>query len=833
MSNTTTKLLFIIAAIIILIMTLYNLTFVAGQMSDENWYRNQPEGVVIFEVTSGGVSQAAGLMEGDRLVMINGDSIRSSLHAQSFLDSAEPGASLIYTIEREGHLFDVKVNLALAGLRIWVVASIFAGILFLLYGIFIVFVKPENSFARLLALSALLFSFFLMNMQQASYIGQRPMIYQILMLILIILNFLAIAAFSHVSLYFPEKKYLLVNRFWMIYAHYILAGIMIIISVIIAVNTYFFNNYFYIVPLVYMSIVEIVNWKRRRKEYLARIKIIKYSVILLLITIIMVNILQESSRFSVRYLAFLVCILPAAYFYTTIRYRVYDIYIRIRLSLVYTVIQTFIVFAFIFSLAMLIRFLPLWEFDLPAIFITGSSLEIRNSSQLGPELQKQIKQGYLLLFGISLALIFYLFKNRLQKIIDSLFFQQKYDYRNALKRLGELLSSYFTREEISQKSVEQIHEIMKVKGTSLAISNNGQFQITSAKGNLSPLTSRDISLNQGLVQKIIEKKIQLKQDELGSIPTLSDMRGLIYSGTPVISAKNKLEAILITGEKLSESAYNHDDLELLNLFAENLGTALERARLYEDMAEKERLERELEIARDIQLNSLPKCDPDYSGLQICSALAPATEVGGDYYDYLEIDKDRLGVIVGDVVGKGTSGAMHMSKIQGFLQTLKLENLPSRIMFEKLNTLIRNNFEQDFFFTALYGSFNIQKRTANIFRTGHNGLIYYNANVKKINVIEPGGIAFGIADTNKFKTKLKSAEISYSKDDIFVFLTDGFLEAMDDDQQPLGEENICNIIKSCANKDASSIMDQLKEEIGKYSSGIQRDDATGIIVKILH
>ena len=101
MSNTTTRVLFGLAAIVILILTIYNMSFVAGQMSDENWYEDQPEGVVIFEVSTGGVSEAAGLKEGDRLVMINADSIQSSLHAQSYLDSAEPGASLTYTIERD------------------------------------------------------------------------------------------------------------------------------------------------------------------------------------------------------------------------------------------------------------------------------------------------------------------------------------------------------------------------------------------------------------------------------------------------------------------------------------------------------------------------------------------------------------------------------------------------------------------------------------------------------------------------------------------------------------------------------------------------------------
>ena len=129
-------------------------------------------------------------------------------------------------------------------------------------------------------------------------------------------------------------------------------------------------------------------------------------------------------------------------------------------------------------------------------------------------------------------------------------------------------------------------------------------------------------------------------------------------------------------------------------------------------------------------------------------------------------------------------------------------------------------------------FDTQKRTLNISRMGHNGLIYYNAKVKKIDVLEPDGIGFGIADTRKFKTKLKSIEVPFQKDDIFVFLTDGFLEAMDGQQQPIGEEKICQIIQQYVDEDANTIMNILQKEIRDYSSGIQKDDATGIVIKIL-
>ncbi len=835
MHKSTIRFLFVIGALVILLLSTLHLSYLARQMSDENLYNNQEGGVIIIDVISGGVSESAGLQVRDRLVMINGDSVESANHAQSFLDFAETGESLIYTIERDGRVFDIKVNLALFGMPLRIVGLGIAGFLLLLFALFVVIIKPEQKQARLLALGTLNLSFFFMNIQMAANISQRPILYQLFSLLVLASSFLTIAMLNHAFLYFPEKKYTQINRFWMIYFHYILAGIMITFSLFMVIKFSNFYSFVLFIPILYLVGIEFANRKQRRKEYKAKQKIIKFtgiSIVFLFLTVAFIGFSTGEQGSSNEIIAFVIILLPLSFFYTTVRYRIFDIYIRIRLSLVYTIIQISLFLAFVFALFFLIKFLPRWELDLPAFFITGASIEVRNTNQLSPEIQQQIKVGYQIFFGMVFALFLYLFKNRLQLWIDRLFFQQKYDYRNALKQFGELLSSCFTREDISQKSVDQIQNIMKVKGTSLAFANNGRYQILGARGNLASLTSKKLTFPDQIVQKMTHSKQHLKPEELMEIDSLKETEFLIRCGTPIISNKDKLEAILFTGEKLSESPYNYDDFELLTLFAENLGTAFERARLYEENSEKERLKKELEIARQIQLNSLPKCDPDHSGLQICSSLTAATEVGGDYYDYLEIDKDQLGVLVADVVGKGTSGAIYMSKIQGFLQTLQLENLPTPVMFERLNTLIRRHFESDFFCTALYGIFNSHDRTVIIYRMGHNGLIYYDSTRKKIKVIEPGGIGFGITDTDQFEKELVSYKINYTLGDLFVFLTDGFMEAMNKEMQPFGEKSLCDIIFNNANENAASVMNKLQDAIYNHSSGQQLDDATGIVVKII-
>ena len=266
MSKLTIRFLFIAVAFILLTMTFINLSIVASQMSDENWYRNEPEGVIIFDVISGGVSEAAGLEEGDRLVMINGDTIRTALHAQSFLNSAKPGESLIYTIERDGRILEIKVNLALGGLRIWHVAVITAGLLLILFALFLVLSKPEQKYVRILGIGSFFLAFLFMNIQVASNIADHSYFYQMLLLIGIAIDFYAIALLGHSSLYFPERKYSHINKFWMIYFHYILAGIMSVISIYMAVNLYNFYPGFFFVPLIYLGGLELVYWKKRRRE---------------------------------------------------------------------------------------------------------------------------------------------------------------------------------------------------------------------------------------------------------------------------------------------------------------------------------------------------------------------------------------------------------------------------------------------------------------------------------------------------------------------------------------------------------------------------------------
>jgi serine phosphatase RsbU (regulator of sigma subunit) len=832
MQNRLFHLVFGFLAFLIFATSAYNTFVVSRQTSDENLYMNQKRGVIITQITPGGVSDDAGLRVGDRLVKINGEEISSASHAQSFLDRAKPGDSLTYTIERDGRIFDVNVQLALAGVRLWQVALFLTGFLFLLYGIFLAVSQPGNGKARLLAFGSLMFAFFMMNVHVAASL-QHIWFYRIFIILVIMDGFQLFAVFLHASLYFPAQKFETIYRFRMIYLHYLVATAFMIYAIIRFLN----GTMIFLLPIIIISLYAIVNelvyFHKRQKQYKARTRVF-LGALLVMLALGLLGILTQyffpEFRIS-ETLSFGMILLPISYFYATIKYRVFDISVRVRLSIVYATLQISLLFLFVIAILVMIRVLSGWSIDLPGFFITGTSIEMRDTASLPPDIQIQVQRGYLILIGIALTAVLFYFKQWLQTFFEKIFFQQKYDYRRALKNFVEIISASFRRDEISQRSVDQITTIMRIKGAMILLGENGHFRIANASGSLADFQNRVVEIPENSLSFFSKKKTGIKQGDLNQIPPLSDFGEAVHHGISILSGGRILEAVLFTGEKLAESPYNTEDLELLDVFADHLGSAFERARLYEEMADKERIKKEIEIAREIQRKSLPGCEPEYPGLEICASLSPAAEVGGDYYDYIPFGREKLGIIIGDVVGKGTSAAFHMSKIQGFVRTLALEARPPEKLLARLNALIKDNFDPDFFCTAIFAVFDTRRKRLKLFRLGHSGMIYYNARRRSTDLLEPSGLGLGIGDNKKFIDNLEAAEIPYQKDDLFVFLTDGFTEAMNPGMKPYGEEKLCQLIQQHHSLSSSKLMEKLVDEVRAYSDGKWFDDATGIIVKI--
>ncbi len=250
-------------------------------------------------------------------------------------------------------------------------------------------------------------------------------------------------------------------------------------------------------------------------------------------------------------------------------------------------------------------------------------------------------------------------------------------------------------------------------------------------------------------------------------------------------------------------------------------------------AERQRIQRELEIARRVQLSFLPREKPKLKGIDVASICIPANEVGGDYYDFLEIDDHRLGVVIGDVSGKGISAAFHMTLTKGFLKSQAKSGLSPREIMINLNELFYENVERGTFISMIYGIFDLNKRNFSFSRAGHNPLLIQKNNSAQVEILCPRGLALGLEKGPVFDRVIEEYKIGINSNDIFLFYTDGFSEAMNSNKAEFGEERLQALLESYPAASAEQVIENSKNEIYKFvGDAPQHDDMTMLTVKIL-
>jgi hypothetical protein len=251
------------------------------------------------------------------------------------------------------------------------------------------------------------------------------------------------------------------------------------------------------------------------------------------------------------------------------------------------------------------------------------------------------------------------------------------------------------------------------------------------------------------------------------------------------------------------------------------------------ITERQRLQQELEIARSVQMSFLPKSNPSMAELDIASRCAPALEVGGDYYDFIDLHDKRLGVVVGDVSGKGTQAAFFMTLTKGFVHALAgVSNSPSAVLTQ-VNKLFYESVDRGVFISMVYGVFDTQQHVLTLARAGHNPVIMRKTMANQVQIVNPMGLALGLDAGETFGKSIQEVSIPFQSGDLFVFYTDGFPEAMNKTLEEFGEDRLCGTVQRYAHGTAAEIMDgvfaDMRQFVGKAK---QHDDMTIVVVKVV-
>jgi|RhiMetdeSRZDD1v2_1073273.scaffolds.fasta_scaffold101220_2 phosphoserine phosphatase RsbU/P len=259
--------------------------------------------------------------------------------------------------------------------------------------------------------------------------------------------------------------------------------------------------------------------------------------------------------------------------------------------------------------------------------------------------------------------------------------------------------------------------------------------------------------------------------------------------------------------------------------------------LLRQAAEKKRLEEELRIAHEIQMSLLPQGPLKMPGLSVTALCVPAREVGGDYYDFLPLDDRRLGVLIADVSGKGTSAALYMAELKGLILSLSEIHRSPRDLLIAANRLIAKHLDARSFITMTYAIIDLRTRTMTYARAGHTPLIYVPANgvdPRRAQILAPDGLVLGLKIDNgeMFERLLEEETIPLHPGDLYLFFTDGISEAMNAYDDCFGETRLGQLVESHAHMRSDELRERVLREIAAFvGDAPQHDDMTMILLKI--
>ncbi|HEX4808953.1 MAG TPA: SpoIIE family protein phosphatase [Bryobacteraceae bacterium] len=304
-----------------------------------------------------------------------------------------------------------------------------------------------------------------------------------------------------------------------------------------------------------------------------------------------------------------------------------------------------------------------------------------------------------------------------------------------------------------------------------------------------------------------------------------------------VGFKSNLVGVLSLGPKRSDQPYSRSDVQLLKSVAVQTGLALENSRLTNaiatEMAQREKLNREIEIAREVQERLFPqKLDP-IPGLDYFGACRPALGVGGDYYDFLRLANGNFGIAIGDVSGKGIAAALLMASLQASLrgQAMLGQVDIARVMCN-VNQLVFDATPINRYATFFYGEYNRDTRLFTYVNAGHNPPIILRrveGNERHVIRLSTGGPVVGLFRNAPYQ----QASLILEPGDLFLGFTDGISEAMNNAEEEWGEERMIPALRSCATLTATEIVPSMMRDADLFVNGApQHDDMTMVVMKLL-
>ncbi len=405
-------------------------------------------------------------------------------------------------------------------------------------------------------------------------------------------------------------------------------------------------------------------------------------------------------------------------------------------------------------------------------------------------------------------------------------FDRKSKEISSLQNFSKLMNQMFDFKELASTATEMAANICNGDAAWIVI-RNGKNLTTMAPKNIGYLSAENI-FNQIKHSALSDRTSTVRINSLLQMNAEKNEDTFAYAAVAPLRSHKSMNGYLIITKK-GEVPFDEEDKNTLETFADYVAIAIENSKLLVESIEKERLEKELDVAREMQKKLIPSQIPKVKNLEISAAFIPAFEVGGDYYDFFEFNDHTLGFVIADVSGKGISAAFVMAEIRGVFESLTGILTRPKDVLDKANRILQRTLDKKSFISAVYGI--IDTNTGEVFmcRAGHPPVLLLRRDT--VEEITPKGIALGLNYSALFPESLEEYHFQLEDDDILLFYTDGITEAKNVRSEDFSIGNLKQILASEGKKNTSEIAESILSAISVYSQDTpQHDDISLIIFK---
>jgi phosphoserine phosphatase RsbU/P len=447
--------------------------------------------------------------------------------------------------------------------------------------------------------------------------------------------------------------------------------------------------------------------------------------------------------------------------------------------------------------------------------------------------------------GFTVILWFRRLADRLGAWIDKRFFRDSYDAEQILSGLSDEVRTIVETRPLLERVAQRLAESLHVAKVTVLTPDEGWFKPAYALGyaalpdaylNVTGGTIRRLSTQPEPTQIYLDDENSWVNSQEVSADERSNLAALAPQLLLPLVVKEKLLGVVALGEKRAEAPYSGTDLRLLKSVAAQTGLALSNAQLTaaiaDEVGRREKMSREIEIAREVQERLFPQRLEPIVGIEYFGGCRTALGVGGDYYDFLALPGGQLGIALGDISGKGIPAALMMASLQASLRAEAARAAGDVAgLIARVNQALFEASSEDRYATFFYGQYDPATLKLTYVNAGHCAPMLLRAadRFATIDRLSIGGPVIGLIPECTYE----QGEVIVHKGDQLVIFTDGISEAMNRDLEEWGEERLAASVRGCPGCTAPQLITHLMAAADAFAAGApQHDDMTLVVVRIL-